>query len=194
MAVTLGQLHWETVRKSNGRVLKSEEERSSGLRKQEIIRLSKDDLLCSPQLHLHLNRHRVSVGDTGGFQLITSRVRAEESNHDANAIFRLEKRFQMDRFGCWVWPSWHRTGASMSRCVVWAACRFQQFLLTFSSWILHGQSASSHLHTTAHKSTAEVKVHSKALRSEKVADAEWRKVEKSTALLYTCKAMQLKLR
>lgn len=93
MAVTLGQLHWETVRKSNGRVLKSGEERSSGLRKQEIIRLSKDDLLCSPQLHLHLNRHRVSVGDTGGFQLITSRVIAEESNHDANAIFRLEKRF-----------------------------------------------------------------------------------------------------
>lgn len=45
MAVTLGQLRWETVQKSDRRGLKLVEERSSALCKQEI-RLNKDDLLC----------------------------------------------------------------------------------------------------------------------------------------------------
>lgn len=51
------------------------EECSSGLCKQEIIRLNKDDLLCWG----------------GGFQPITSKDAAEESNNDANSIFRLQK-------------------------------------------------------------------------------------------------------
>lgn len=95
MAVIQGQLQEETVRKSDRRGLKSVEEHSSGLCEQKILRLSKDDLLCSPQLHLHLKRHRVSLRDIGGgwgglsTHCFKKKADAKEgSNNDFNSILR----------------------------------------------------------------------------------------------------------